>query len=59
MNKCYVMLRSRSKVIVEVKFKMSFFTDAEWLILVLGFAKYSKKSGETQIRYTLINIIEC
>ncbi len=26
--------------------------------MVLGFAKYSKKSGETQIRYTLKNIIE-
>ncbi len=27
--------------------------------MVLCFAKYSKKSNETQIRYTLKNIIEC
>ena len=39
-----------------------FSTGAEWSIVVLGvvlgFAKYSKKSNETQISYTLKNIIE-
>ena len=34
-------------------------TGAEWSILVLGFAKYSKRSSETQVSYTLKNIIEC
>ncbi len=36
-----------------------FSTGAEWSILVLGFAKYSKRSSETQVSYTLKNIIEC
>ncbi len=35
-----------------------FSTGAEWSIVVVGFAKYSKKSNEAQIRYTLKNIIE-
>ena len=26
---------------------------AEWSVLVLGFAKHSKRSGETQVSYTL------
>ncbi len=30
-----------------------FSTGAEWSILVLGFAKYSKRSSETQVSYTL------
>ena len=30
-----------------------FSTGAEWSIVVLGFAKYSIKSNETQVRYTL------
>ncbi len=36
-----------------------FSTGAEWSILVLGFSKYSKRSSETQVSYTLKNIIEC
>ena len=36
-----------------------FSTGAEWSILVFGFAKYSKRSIETQVGYTLNNIIEC
>ncbi len=28
-------------------------TGAEWSILVFGFAKYSKRSSETQVNYTL------
>ncbi len=47
--------RSRSKI--RLRFHVS--TGAEWSIMVLGFDKYSKKSNETQIRYTLKNIIEC
>ncbi len=35
-------------------------TGVEWSILVLGFAKYSKRSSEMQVSYTLNkNIIEC
>ncbi len=34
-------------------------TGAEWSILVLGFAMYSKRSSEKQVSYTLKNIIEC
>ena len=34
-------------------------TGAEWSILVLGFAKYSKRSTETQVSCTLKNITEC
>ncbi len=45
-------LRSRSKV----KFKISF---SYWRRVVLGLAKYNKKSSETQVRYTLKNIIGC
>ncbi len=30
-----------------------FSTGAEWLILVLGFAKYSKRSSEAQVSYSL------
>ncbi len=30
-----------------------FSTGAEWSILVLGFDKYSKRSSETQVSYTL------
>ena len=30
-----------------------FSTSAEWSILVLGFAKYFKRSSETQVSYTL------
>ncbi len=30
-----------------------FSTGAEWSMLVLGFAKYSKRSSETQVSYTL------
>ena len=30
-----------------------FSTGVEWSIVVLGFANYSKKSGEIQIRYTV------
>ncbi len=57
-------LRSRSKVKVKgqghrFSSRCHFSTGAEWSIVVLGFAKYSKKSGETKIRYTLKNIIEC
>ncbi len=33
-------------------------TGAEWSILVLGFAKYSKRSSEIQVSYTLKNLIE-
>ena len=33
-------------------------TGTEWSILVLGFAKYSKRSIETQVSYALKNIIE-
>ncbi len=33
-------------------------TGAECSILVLGFVKYSKRSSETQVSYTLKNIIE-
>ncbi len=32
-----------------------FSTGVEWSIVVLGFAKYSKKSNEPQVRYTLKN----
>ncbi len=35
-----------------------FSTGAEGSILVLDFAKYSKRSSETQVSYTLKNIIE-
>ena len=53
-------LRSRSKVKIQgqgqrLGSKCHFSTGAEWSIVVLGFAKYSKKSNETQIRYTLKN----
>ncbi len=34
-------------------------TGAEWSILVLGFAKYSKRSNKTKVSYTLKNIMEC
>ncbi len=36
-----------------------FSTGAEWSIVVLGFAKYSQESNETQISCTLKNIKEC
>ncbi len=59
-------LRSRSKVKGQgqssrskVKFKMSFFYWHGESIMVLGFCKYSKKSNEAQIRYTLKKTIEC
>ncbi len=34
-------------------------TGAEWSIMLLGFAKYSKKSKEIQTRHTLKNVIQC
>ena len=51
-------LRSRSKAKVKSS-RCHFSTGAEWSKVVLGFAKYSKMSNETQIRYTLKKIIEC